>query len=92
MRIDSPEVITCSRGEGASEYTWSLSQDGQESTAVPINTTSSDKYTFDPPNTLSISLTNITGDDEGLYRCIYGGGPAVSPELCIYVYSKCMHA
>lgn len=49
--------------------------------------TSSDKYTVVNSNSLDITFSNVTKEDGGLYRCVYGGIGTTS-ELCVYVYGK----
>ena len=73
----------------ASSYTWSKSEDGTEANAVMLDT-SLDKYSVVNGNSLDITISNVTGEDGGLYRCVYGdiNLAIASPELCIYVYGK----
>ena len=52
---------------------------------MDLNVTSN-KYVIDGRN-LSITLSNVTGEDGGLYRCAYGDG-GVTLELCIKVYGE----
>ena len=70
----------------ASSYTWSKSVDGSEANAVMLDT-SLDKYTVVSSNSLDITFDNVTGEDGGLYRCVYGG-VSTTPELCVYVHGK----
>ena len=70
----------------ASLYAWSKSEDGIEANAVILDT-SLDKYTVVNNNFLDITFDNVTGEDGGLYRCVYGG-ISTTPELCVYVHGK----
>ena len=63
---------------------WSHSPNGSE-TAKLLDTSPS-KYSVNG-NTLTIS--NISKSDEGLYRCVYGLGQ--TRELCLFVYGEFMH-
>ena len=47
---------------------------------------SSNRYTIDGRR-LSVLLSNITGEDGGLYRCVYGDN-SVTGELCIEVFGE----
>ena len=70
----------------ASLYSWSKSEDGSAANAVILDT-SSDRYTVVNGNSLDIWFSNVTGEDGGLYRCVYDG-TVTTPELCVYVYGK----
>ena len=76
-------------GHSATSYSWSKSDDGSAANAVILDT-SSDKYTVVDGNSLDISLDNITGDDGGLYRCVYDepGRKLLELGLCIFVYGE----
>lgn len=83
-----PDSIRIRCGLSAMSYMWSRSADGSENSAIMLNT-SSEKYNVVDSNVLEITLTNVTGADGGLYRCIYDQGDSgTSSELCIYVYGK----
>ena len=81
-----PGSVRIRCGHSATSYSWSKSDDGSAANAVILDT-SSDKYTVVDGNFLDISLDNITGEDGGLYRCVYGG-LGTSPQLCVYVYGE----
>ena len=78
-------TITCpnSGQNGQSHTGWSLSPGGGDS-GLPLDTSPS-KYTLTSSNSLTIS--NINGTDEGLYRCVYGDSGSVR-YACIYVYGE----
>ena len=80
-------TITCPNpGSGGQPHTgWSLSPGGGDS-GLPLDTSPS-KYTLTSSNSLTIS--NINGTDEGLYRCVYGPRNSGSERnVCIYVYGE----
>ena len=78
-------TITCpDRESGSILFSgWSLSPDGLTQTIMIDTSSESSKYVI---NGLSLSINNITGTDEGLYRCIYNQG--ISRASCIFVYGK----
>ena len=75
-------ISMCPRQSGFSHTGWSLSPDGGSESALD---TSLPKYTIVDGRTLTIS--NINGTDEGLYRCVYEPG-ATEKIACIYVYGE----
>ena len=79
------ERIQCRQTDSGNSYRWTLSPDGTEINSMDLDGTSN-KYVIDGRN-LSITLSNVTGEDGGLYRCAYGDG-SVTPELCIKVYGE----
>ena len=79
-------TITCPDPESGSIFSgWSLSPDGV--TSVTIDTTSElSKYVV---NGLTLTITNITSADEGLYSCVYSIYNQVEMnEQCVYFYGK----
>ena len=81
-----PGLVRIRCGHPATSYSWSKSDDGSAANAVILDT-SSDKYTVVDGNSLDISLYNVTGDDGGLYRCVYDepGRQLLELGLCVYV-------
>lgn len=81
------ETVECSSTDSGNSYRWTLSPDGTEGASMNLDTSSSDKYTVDG-RSLSITLSNITGEDGGLYRCVYVTDGGFTEELCIEVYGE----
>ena len=84
-----PGSVKIRCGHSTTAYSWSKSDDGSAANAVILDT-SSDKYTVSEDNSLEISLHNVTGEDGGLYRCVYYELETLVlvPGLCVYVYGK----
>ena len=79
------ETIECSRTDPGNSYRWTRSPDGSAAGSVDLST-SSNRYTING-RSLSVLLSNITGEDGGLYRCVYGDN-SVTGELCIEVFGE----
>ena len=79
------ETIECARTDLENSYRWTRSPDGSYGGSVDLDN-SSNRYTIDGRR-LSILLSNITDEDGGLYRCVYGDN-SVTGELCIEVFGE----
>ena len=71
--------------DSGNSYRWTRSPDGTELGSMDLDA-SSNKYTIDG-RSLRLALSNITGEDGGLYRCVYGDG-SITKELCVEVYGE----
>lgn len=82
--VTSPTITCRDPGSNGEPHTdWSLSPGGGSQSASILDTSPA-KYTVSG-NRLTIS--NVDGTDEGLYRCVYENGGTVE-NACIYVYGK----
>lgn len=79
------KTIECSGTDPGNSYRWTRSPDGSEGGSIGLDT-SSNRYTIDG-RSLSVSLSNVTGEDGGLYRCVCSNN-AITKELCIEVYGE----
>ena len=79
------ETIECSGVDSGNTYSWTQSPDGTELASMTL-AASSDRYTING-RSLRIELSNITGEDGGLYRCMYSDN-SVTKELCIEVHGE----
>ena len=82
---EAAETVECRNVDPGGSYTWTLSPDGTEGARMAL-AASSNRYTIDG-RSLVIELNNITGEDGGLYRCMYSDN-SVTEELCIEVHGE----
>ena len=84
MAGDPDDPVTISMCPLSSEFShtgWSLSPDGGSESVLD---TSLPKYSVDGRR---LTISNINGTDEGLYRCVYDTG-TTDRIACIYVYGE----
>ena len=84
---DPVTINMCPLQSGFSHTGWSLSPDGGSGSVLD---TSLPKYTVDGRR---LTISNINGTDEGLYRCVYERDQdiwrdATERIACIYVYGE----